>query len=291
MKLLAKIILSVVAIYVALWIAVAVYFNFAERHKGLLESNLSSLFNRDVVINTIQTEWDGFSPKFEIDGFKVVGDTSDQSALSFEKLTAKVDPVSLLLFWPSFTQFSIEQPEVEIVNLQNGLLQIAGFELKSNQSVGLNPKRIISWLLDNRKASWVNGSVVWRRLNGEVERFENISFDYSRDNENRQVTASVELSEGTLAFNAISNGDVINSNDWDAALEILSGQGESYLGSDDLSLTVSNGKGQLLLKSLSVQKIRDFLQLTGIGGTQNWFIKSEITGELSNAQFNFSGPL
>lgn len=291
MKLIAKIILSIVAIYIALWIAVAVYFNFAERHKGLLESNLSSLFGRDVVINSIQTEWQGFAPKFEINGFKVLGDTSTQAALSFQNLTAKVDPLSVLLFWPTFTQFTIEQPEVEIVNLQSGLLQIAGIELKSNQSIGLNPKRIISWLLDNENASWRNGSVVWRRLNGEIESFEDISFDYNREQETRRVTATVDLPEGTLAFNALSNGDVINSSDWDASLEILGGQGESYLGSDDLSLTVSDGKGQLLLKSLSVQKIRDFLQLTGIGGTQNWLIKSEISGELSNAQFNFSGPL
>lgn len=291
MKLTAKIILSIVAIYIVIWIALAGYFSFADRHKELLESNLSTLFQREVTIESVQTNWDGLSPTFVVNGFSVAGDDSKSPALSFSTLSAKVDPVSLLLFWPSFTQFEIDRPEVEIANLDNGLLQIAGIKLNSNQSVGLNPRRVLSWLLNNKNANWENGSIVWRRLNGDINRYDDISFDYQREQQSRSMTAAVNLPEGRLAFNFLSNGDLINTSDWDASLEILGDQGESYLAPDDFALTASAGKGQMLLKQLSVQKIQDFLYLTGIGGGQNWLMQSELTGTLSNAEFVFSGPL
>ena len=291
MKLAAKIILSIAVVYVTIWIAMAAYFSFAAHHKDLLESNLTSLFKREVTIGRVETAWDGFSPSFVIDDLVVAGDSVQQAAFSFKNLTAKIDPVSILFFWPCFTQFAIEEPEVEIVNLSNGFLQIAGIQTKSNQSTGLNPKRVISWLLDNESATWHDGSIVWRRLNGEIDNFKEISFVYERQEQKRSIIATTRLPEGALAFKLRSQGDIINSNDWDASLEVLGDQGESYLGSDDLSLTVSEGEGRLLLKSLGAEKIRDFLQLTGIGGSQNWVLKSELSGELNQVEFNFSGPL
>ena len=291
MKLLANITLSLVAIYIALWMAVAAYFSFADRHEEILESNLSSLFERPVSIDSVRTTWIGLSPSFEIIGLNVAGDTAQHSALSFKKVSAILDPVSILFFWPSFTQFAIEQPEVEIVNLDNGLLQIAGIQLNSNQSKGFNLRRLISWLLDHHSVTWHDGSIVWRKSFDNVDYFNDISFLYERQQQARSMIATIKLPQGALAFKSQSNGDVINSSDWDYSLEILGEQGKRYLASDDLSLNVSGGKGQLKLKSLDIEVIRDFLQLTGIGGTQSWVLNSELSGQLSNAQFNFSGPL
>ena len=186
MKLAAKIILSIAVVYVTIWIAMAAYFSFAAHHKDVLESNLTSLFKREVTIGRVETAWDGFSPSFVIDDLVVAGDSEQQAAFSFKNLTAKIDPVSILFFWPCFTQFAIEEPEVEIVNLSNGFLQIAGIQTKSNQSTGLNPKRVISWLLDNESATWHDGSIVWRRLNGEIDNFKEISFVMNVKNKNVQ---------------------------------------------------------------------------------------------------------
>ncbi|MDB4512032.1 DUF3971 domain-containing protein, partial [Arenicella sp.] len=291
MKLVTKIFLSLLVIYVTVWLIFAAFFSFANNHEQILESYLSRLFERPVSVDRVTTTWIGFSPSFEITGLNVVGDTPQQSALSFRKASAIIDPLSILIFRPLFTQFAIEQPEVEFVNLDNGLLQIAGFQLKSNQSVGFNPRNLISWLLDHHSVTWHAGSIVWRKAYNDIDYFDDISFLYERKSQARSVIATIRLPEGALAFKSQSHGDVINANDWGASLEILGEEGQHYIDPDDLSLTVSDGRGRMLLKSLGVDKIRNFLLLTGIGSAQNWVIQSELSGQLSNAEFNFSGPL
>jgi len=288
MKFLAKSILAVVAIYVAIWIALAAYFSVAERHKGLLESSLSSVFKRAVTIDRVQTGWHGLSPTFQITGFEVAGDTQ-QPALSFANLSARLDPLSILLFWPKFSDIAIDQPELEIANISASEMQIAGFAVNSDRSAVFNPKTIISWLLNHERAVWHDGTVVRRRLDGEIVYYPDISFIYERMEQNRTTRASVTLPDGKLAFKAISHGDFIDSDNWDASLEVLSDQGQSFLNSDDLSLNVVDGRGQLLLRKLGVQQIRDFLQLTGLVQSNSWIFDSQLSGELNDILFDFSG--
>lgn len=288
MKYFAKIILTIAIVYMAVWITLAAYFSVAERHKGLLESSLTNIFNRSVTIERVRTSWHGLSPTFQILGFEVEGDT-EQAALSFASLSAKLDPLSILMFWPKFTDIAIDQPELEIANLSTSELQIAGFVQNPNRSAMFNPQTIISWLLNHERAVWHDGTIVRRRLDGEIIYYPDISFIYERIAQNRTTRATIALPEGKLAFKVISNGDLIDSNNWDASLEVLSDKGQSFLSSDDLSLNVSDGRGRLQLRKLGVQQIRDFLQLTGMVQSNNWVFESQLSGELSDLKFDFSG--
>ena len=290
MKLFVKIILSVAAVYVLAWVAVAVYFSNAKNHKSVLESNLSDLFNREVSIASVETAWNGLSPVFQVNDLVVVGDTYEQPALSFNNLSAELDLWSVLRFWPKFTEFTIEEPNIEIIALENNRLQIAGFELDSNKTSSAKPQQVLSWLLQHDNAAWHNGSVTWRSKNGDIKNYSDISFLYQRQRQDRSFSIAMILDDGPLAFKVVSHGDLVKSNDWGASLEVLGDQGQ-FLASDDLSLVVSEGSGQLLLRSIDVHQICDFLQLTGIGGADNWLIKSQLDGQLSNLKFDFYGPL
>lgn len=291
MKLILKIVAGLLLFYVVMWSGLAAYFSYAERQKGLLESNLSSLFKRDVTIQKIDTGWEGFSPVLQLNGFVVAGETVEQPALAFKSLYAKLSPLSILQFWPRLTEFAVEQPSLEIVSLENNTLQIAGLTLNSNQSSGLNSKRLISWLLNHQSAVWLDGEVVWRRPNNETQRYKNIAFVYKRNQDVREISATTVTPKGPFAFKAISTGDVLEEDSWDASFEVLGEGGQRLLAPDDLSLSVENGQGHLELKTLDIQQIQDFLLITGLSEAAGWLLDSQLSGRLDNVSFDFYGPL
>lgn len=291
MKLLRKIVFFVLGLYLVFWAGLAAYFSYAERHKGLLESNLSRVFERPVSIERFTTAWVGVSPRIQIQGFKVKGDVVNEPAFAFESLSAEVSPLSVLTFWPRFTEFAVEKPLVEIVSLSDNQMQIAGISLRSNRPRRADPERIISWLLNHQSAAWHDGEVVWRTLDGDTQRFRDISFVYQRAQQDRVVNATVQTPKGALAFTAETHGDLLSDSDWDASLEVLGNRGERLLASDDVSLKVENAVGQLGLKTLDVARIRDFIQLTGLANKATWLMDAELAGRLHDVDFSFSGPL
>jgi uncharacterized protein YhdP len=291
MKLIFKIVVTLLLIYILMWSGLAAYFSYAERHKELLESNLSSLFNRDVSIQEIRTGWKGLSPVMQLNGFNVAGDTPEQPALTFKSLTAKLAPLSILQLWPRLTEFAVDQPSLEIVSLENNTLQIAGLTLNSNESLGLNPKRLISWLLNHQSAVWLDGEVVWRRRNNEIQRYENIAFVYKRNLDVREISATTVTPNGPFAFKARTTGDVLEADNWDASFEVLGESGQQLLAPKDLSLSVEKGQGHLELKTLDIQQIQDFLLITGLSEAVGWLLDSQLSGRLHDVSFDFSGPL
>jgi len=278
-------------VYLLFWGGVAAYFSYADRYKGLLESNLTSLFKRQVTIDNVETVWRGLSPRLKIEGFKVAGDTASEPALAFESLSAVVSPSSILTLWPSFTEFVIEKPLVEIVSLENNQLQIAGLNLAGKRrAVGVN-QRVISWILDQQNAAWVDGEVIWRRDENRIHHYQDINIEFNRAAESRELKASVNTPKGILAFTAKTNGDLISDSRWDASLEVEGESGESLLTSEDFSVNVNDGHGRVVLKTLDVERIRDFIKLTGLAGEAGWLLDAKLAGRLHDVHLDFSGPL
>ena len=291
MKVLLKILAVIVGVYLTFWMGLAAYFSIAERHKGLLESTLSGIFDRSVEIQSIETAWSGLSPAIRISGFKVEGDTAEQPALSFDSLSAEFSMGSILGLWPKLTEFAIDHPVLEIVSLPGNKLRVAGITLTPKRSSVVNPKRFISWLLNHQSAAWLDGKVIWRQLNGQNQYYSDISIVYQREGENRQVSAATMTPKGPLAFKAESNGDVLGSKNWNADLQLLGDKGQRLLAPDDLSLKVQNGKGKFSLKTLDMERVRDFLLLTGLGEAASWILDAQLSGRLHDVDFTFSGAL
>ena len=291
MKLIVRSALTLLAIYVAFWICLGAYFSFAEQHEELLESNLSTLFGREVTIDDVTTSWRGFSPGIQITNFAVSGDIDNQPALAFESLSAELDFWSILRFWPMFTDFAVRRPQLEIVSLDTNQLQIAGVKLRSKKSAGVNPKRLISWLINHQSIVWFDGEVVWRRLSGVNQHYSDISFVYERDQQSRSANATATTQKGAVAFKALANGNFLKESDWDASLEILGNQGQRLLAPEDLIMSVENGEGSLSLRALQIERVRDFLRLANISGPTDWILASLLDGLLHDVNFQFSGPL
>lgn len=291
MRFLRRLVLTLLSVYLLVWAGIAAYFSYAETHRGLLESNLSRVFDRPVTIDEFTTAWGGMSPRFRISGFKVAGDSPDQPAFAFDSLSAELSLISLLRLWPSFTEFAVERPSVEVVSLEGGLLQIAGVKMRQPGSGRISTKRLISWLMNQQSAVWLDGEVVWQRLSGEQKRFQDISFVYQREQQEREINASIASSTGLIAIKAQANGDVFSSDNWDAKLEVLGDKKVQFLSSENLEIQVKDGRGELFLRDLDVALIRDFIRLTGLASKARWLLDAQLAGRLHDVQFTFSGAL
>ncbi len=291
MKLLLKIIFGFSLIYVLFWGSVAMYFSYADRYKASVETHLSRVFDRPVSIGKLETVWQGFSPTIKVQNLKVAGDTSGRDALAFESLSAVVSPTSLLTLWPRFTEFTIEKPMLEIVALDDNRLSIGGINVGGKRRKAAVNQRVVSWLLDHQNVRWVDGQIHWVPVQGQLNRYQNINIDFSRADERRQLIASVTTPKGPLAFTAKTNGDLISDAQWDASLQVEGESGQQLLTPDEFSVVVENGQGKLLLKTLDVEQIRDFIKLTGLAGEAGWLLDAKLTGRLHDVNLDFSGPL
>jgi len=291
MKVLLKILVVTAGIYLTFWLSLAAYFSIAERHKGLLETTLTGIFDRTVEIQSIETAWSGWSPAIRILGFEVEGDTPEQPVLSFRSISAEFSLRSILGLWPKLTEFAVDHPLLEIVSLPDNKLRVAGIVLSPKKTSVVNPKRLVSWLLNHQSVTSLNGEIIWRRLDGQDQRYTGISIVYQREGDNRQVSAATVTPKGPLAFRVEANGDVLGSNKWDADLEVLGDQGQRLLASDDLRLKVENGKGRFSLKTLDMQRVRDFLLLSGLAESASWVLDAQLSGRLHDVEFTFSGAL
>lgn len=290
MKRLLKIILALVFVYALFWGGVAALFSYGDRYKAELEVKLSEVFERPVRIAGLKTRWRGFSPTIELQGLNVEGDIENQPAFALESLSATVNPLSVLSLWPSFTEFTVTKPILEIVTLDGQEVQIAGLKLKGQRRNKGRTQKIISWLADQQGATWQDGEVIWRRDVDDTQRFKNISMSFKRDQQYRKLQTEITTSKGLLAFIATANGDLMNESSWDASLEVLGDEGERLVEPDDFSIKVNEGQGRMLLKTVDVARIRDFIKLSGLVSTDGWLLDAKLNGRLHDVHFDFSGP-
>lgn len=290
-KIIARILFVFLSLYLVFWLSVAAYFSYAQHDKGVLESMLGRFFDRPVDIQSFAYEWNNFSPRFQINGLRVQGDSVAQPALSVESLSAELSGLSLLRFWPQFKEFAMQRPQLEIVSLAGGDLQVAGIKLNRQRNNKADPKRLISWLTEQLGASWVDGQVSWRRLDGSVQRYHGLALVYQRQDQQRDLKAHVMTPEGALAFRSKEQGDPLSASDWSASFEVIGNQNQRLLAPEDLSLQIRNGQGRLRLKTLDIQRISDFIQLVGLADKARWLLNAQLFGRLHDVDFSFSGPL
>jgi len=288
-----RLLLFCVFLYIVFWAVVGFYFNDAERHKGLFETTLEKTFKRDVHIDEIITTWRGLTPLVQIKGLHVEGDNAEQPALAFDSLSAEISPLSILQFWPKFNELTIERPRLEITSLGSQGLMIAGIKLSqvSPSSRSANPQRIIQWMGDHKNIAWANGEINWVRATGETYRYQDLSFLFGRTQQRREIDAVIDTPKGAVRFHSESNGNLFSEDNWDADFQVLGNQGEQLLGPDDLSFAVNNGQGRLRIKTLDIERIRDFIQLSGLANKAAWLFDAQLSGRLHDAAFVFSGPL
>ena len=123
-------------------------FSYADQHKSFFEEKLSNMFGRKVDIQELDTRLIGLTPSMNVQGFKVSSDLEGESALAVERAIVMLDPLSLLMFQPKFTEFVVTRPSLEVATMPDNQLQVAGITLGSSKQPGIDRKRLFSWLLE-----------------------------------------------------------------------------------------------------------------------------------------------
>jgi len=292
MKFLRNFFIALLSLYVVFWAGLAIYFSYVDRNKSSFEVQLSRYFNRPVTIDVLQTSWQGLSPQIKIEGFYVEGHDELGPPLAFESLTATLNPWSILRFWPKFSEFSVHQPVLEIASLNANQISVAGIVLSfEGTSSPIRPKTVVRWLLDQYNTMWSDGTIIWRRQNGEYIEYKEIAFTFDRNKQSRSIVAGFRGVDGAVNFKAQSQGDLLSDRDWGASLEVIDGDGNAFVAQDDFSLKVADGQGALKLQRLNVQTIQDFIALSGLAKRVSWLSQANVSGYLHNMTLGFSGSL
>ncbi|MEO0367465.1 MAG: DUF3971 domain-containing protein, partial [Pseudomonadota bacterium] len=287
-----RITLTLFTIYIVIWVGVALYVNNIVNDPSKLEAFIASFYEgRQVEVADSSLDWSGFVPEIQIMGLHVEGDTSDNPAFGFEQLLVQLDAFSFLRLWPQVNGLAIESPIVEISASEGTGLRIAGLRLGGDGTRSKPDKRLASWLLDQKNASVHNAVVVWRRINGEVQVYDELNGVYDRERQARHFDMSGHTPKGALALSLETRGNIVAHQSWDADIEVLGGGEEPLLGKDDLSLVVSDGVGQLQVKTLDIQRIMDLLNLSGVTDQFPSLAGTALDGRLKDLMVTFSGPL
>ena len=284
--------LTLFLIYALLISGVVYLFHSAGQNKDRIAHYLCYLTDRQVTIESVTTDWRKLNPIMLVSGVYISGDNEQEPALSVDSLALEIDWWSLMKLWPKFKEFAVSEPKIEIVSLPEGGLQIAGIELKHGKRKGQLSHKIIDWFLNHQNISLVDGEVVWRRQSGQVRHYRDIAFIFSRSKQQRQIRASAHGPKGRLAFITDLNGDILDSSDWDASFQVVNGNGDQMLASEDLQILVEHGNGIFKLGQLDSERVTDILRIAGVGSRfEKWLFDAQLQGKLNNVEFRFFGPL
>lgn len=287
LKRITKITLMLVLLSALLIAGAAVMFSRAGHHVERIEEIISNAVEQPVEIGAIKTAWQGFNPQLLINDLKIRGE-GGQANLSFSSLAMVIDWRSLWTLKPVVDDFVINELYLRIQSMSGGGLMVAGVPLSQREDSG-SAREMLAWLLQHKAASCYRGQVDWVRINGDVHNYRDITVAYTNQDNERLLSAISDSYKGGLQFKASSSGDILSHDNWNAALEIFGNEGQQLLKPEDLSLRVVDGQGELRLSQMRFQKLRDIMQLVGLGKSINWVVQSNLEGLLSNISFYFKG--
>ncbi|HRZ01197.1 MAG TPA: YhdP family protein [Burkholderiaceae bacterium] len=115
-----------------------------DEYRPTVEQLASQATGATVRIGRIEAGWDALNPRFAL--FEVrVADRSGRTALELPEVDATLSWTSLLKLRPSFAQLVLRSPELEILRLPGGVIEIGGFRI--DPAAPAADSRALDWLL------------------------------------------------------------------------------------------------------------------------------------------------
>lgn len=158
---------------ICLKILLAFYFAFAalflllryvvlpnlENYKPELEQFASAKMGRTLSIQSLQANWQGFNPQIALRGI-VIHDQNSQAALTLPEVNTTLSWWSLAVMDLRFAEIEIVRPKLNIRRDQQGVIEVAGFPLLSNNQADGNEAGL-DWVLAQHQINIVQGQVNW----------------------------------------------------------------------------------------------------------------------------------
>ncbi|HUH95530.1 MAG TPA: YhdP family protein [Casimicrobiaceae bacterium] len=136
-----------------------VVFPQIEAHRAEIAQLLGRQIGQPVAIETLASGWDGWNPRLDMTGFRIVDRASGEPVLSLPALHLTVAWTSLPFLDLRFKELTLEQPRLAVRRDASGMLHIAGLAFDPRESHADSP--FADWLLRQRRILVHNGSVTW----------------------------------------------------------------------------------------------------------------------------------
>ncbi|MDD5177083.1 MAG: YhdP family protein [Sterolibacterium sp.] len=153
------------------WLLLLGYFGFAlifitlryavlpqiDNYHDDIERMLSSSFNLQVKIASIEAEWQGLHPRLVLRGFRI-HDRQDRPALALDNVAAEISWTSLLHLGLRLNRLEIVAPTLAMRRDPQGRIFIAGLQINAPQQ----ENDFSAWLLAQQRVVVRDASITWQ---------------------------------------------------------------------------------------------------------------------------------
>jgi uncharacterized protein (TIGR02099 family) len=173
------------AVLLVMLVALALYVSLGRQLAPMVgnytkevEQRLSDMLGADVVIGSIDGEWERFGPRFEIRGLQISArDGSDVAPLVLDRVSIAPDmPASLQQLRPVLGRTTLHELDLALYEQQDGSWSLAG--LAAASSAPVSPDQILEWLKSLALLELEQTRLAVHHSNGQVTRFADASVHF-----------------------------------------------------------------------------------------------------------------
>jgi len=161
-------------------------FHNAEKYKENIESILSSHFQQTVSIERLETAWVDKQPTFLLQNLRIENKETEEVFASISEASAKLSLTSLFYFWPTFNEFSVDQPYMKVESLAEGSFRIAGKSYIPSPTQQKRSKFALAWLSSQKNMDINNGEFIWKHREEKQTEVNKFSAKYRTKGANRE---------------------------------------------------------------------------------------------------------
>jgi uncharacterized protein (TIGR02099 family) len=153
--------LAAIVVFCLLLLAVRfVAFPKLESNRDGLAQLLERQIGQPVEIDALATGWDGWNPRVELKGVRILERGSGAPAMVLPALRLTVAWTSVLFLDLRFKELTIDQPQLSIRRDTAGKLHVAGLTIDPAESN--DDQRLADWLLRQSRIVVHDAAIIWR---------------------------------------------------------------------------------------------------------------------------------
>ena len=172
---------AAVVVFCLLLLAVRfVVFPRLEANREALTETLARQIGHPVEIDTLSTGWDGWNPRLDIRGLRILERKDGAPALTLPEARLVVAWTSLWFFDLRLKELALERPRLTVRRDVDGMLHVAGLTVDPNAQ-GDDP-RFAHWLLRQRSIIVHDAAIAWQDEQRNAQPLELDKVDFRLEN-------------------------------------------------------------------------------------------------------------
>jgi uncharacterized protein YhdP len=135
-----------------------------ERNVDMVSRVLAQQIGQPVEIGTLDTGWDGWNPRIDIHGFRLLDPENGSAAVTLPHVHLVIAWTSLFVLDLRLKILSIDGPQISLRRDLNGMLHLAGITI--DPLAGREDRRLSNWLINQPRILIHDAELAWRDERG-----------------------------------------------------------------------------------------------------------------------------